>query len=146
MEAVGGEAETRDETDAGEVDDDSDEQLEEVTRLGGDVEKYRPEEDLRSVRRMVDPRLPSVKDVKESDPLKERSVPEYSFAFDFAFPGDEFGHKTAVLVGKERMSGLVLAAAILVKGGTCWTRFWTIWRRRETLKGGSSPSRTKSLR
>ena len=49
-----------------------------------------------------------------SDPLKERSVPEYSF--DFAFPGDEFGHKTAVLVGKERMSGLVLAAAIPVKG------------------------------
>ena len=39
MEAVGGEAETRDETDGGEVDDDSDEQLEEVTRLGGDVEK-----------------------------------------------------------------------------------------------------------
>ena len=141
MEAVGGEAETRDETDGGEVDDDSDEQLEEVTRLGGDVEKYRPEEDLRSVRRMVDPRLPSVKDVKDhelqghlpyrnwcsvcvrakgkdldhrSDPLKERSVPEYSF--DFAFPGDEFGHKTAVLVGKERMSGLVLAAAIPVKG------------------------------
>ena len=119
---MGGEAETRDETDGGEVDDDSDEQLEEVTRLGGDVEKYRPEEDVRSVRRMVDPRLPSVKDVKDhelqshlivtgvqfacgqkgkiwdhrSDPLKERSVPEYSI--DFAFPGDEFGHKTAVLV------------------------------------------------
>ena len=37
VEAVGGEAETRDETDGGEVDDDSDEQLEEVTRLGGDV-------------------------------------------------------------------------------------------------------------
>ena len=31
-----------------------------MTRLGGDVEKYRPEEDLRSVRRMVDLRLPSV--------------------------------------------------------------------------------------
>ena len=133
------EAETRDETDGGEIDDDSDEQLEEVTRLGCDVEKYRPEEDLRSVRRMVDPRLPSVKDVEDhelqghlpcrgwcsvcvrakgkdldhrSDPLKERSVPEYSFAF----PDDEFGHKTAVLVGKERMSGLVSAAAIPVKG------------------------------
>ena len=35
VEALGGEAETRDETDGGEVDDDSDEQ---VTRLGGDVE------------------------------------------------------------------------------------------------------------
>ena len=135
-EAVGGEAWTRDETDGGEVDDDSDEQLEEVTRLGGDVEKYRPEEDLRSVRRMVDPRLPPVKNLKDhelqghllyrnwwatgkdldhrSDPLKERIVPEYSS--DFAVPGDEFGHKTAILVGKERMSGLVLAAAILVKG------------------------------
>ena len=99
--------------------DGSDEELEEVTRFGGDVEKYRPEEDLRSVRRMVDPRLPPVKDVKDhelqghllyrnwcsvcvrakgkdldhrSDPLKERSVPEYSF-----------DHKTAVLVGKERI-------------------------------------------
>ena len=36
-----------------------------------------------------------------SDPLKERSVPEYSS--EFAFLGDEFGHKTAVLVGKERI-------------------------------------------
>ena len=67
MEAVGSEAETRDETDGGEVDDDSDEQLEEVTRLGCDVEKDRPEEDLRSVRRMVDPRLPSVKDMKDHE-------------------------------------------------------------------------------
>ena len=49
-----------------------------------------------------------------ADPLKERSVPEYSF--DFAFPGDEFGHKTAVLVGNERLSGLTLATAIPVKG------------------------------
>ena len=47
-----------------------------------------------------------------SDPLKERSVPENSSAF----LGDEIGHKTAVMVGKERMSGPVLAAAILVKG------------------------------
>ena len=67
MEAVGGEAETRDETDGGEVHDESDEQLVEVTRLGGDVEKYRLEEDLRSVRRMVDPRLPSVKDMKDHE-------------------------------------------------------------------------------
>ena len=67
VEAVGGEAETRYETDGGEVDDDSDEELEEVTRLGGDEEKYRPEEDMRSVRRMVDPRLPSVKDVKDHE-------------------------------------------------------------------------------
>ena len=36
-----------------------------MTRLGGDVEKYKPEEDLRSVRRTADPRLPSVKDVKD---------------------------------------------------------------------------------
>ena len=36
--------------------------------------------------------------------------PEYSFGFD------EFGHKMAVLVGTERMSGLFLAAAIPVKG------------------------------
>ena len=75
-----------------------------------------------------------------SDPLKERSVPEYSF--DFAFPGDEFGHKTAVL------SGLVLAAAILVKGSE--GRYMLdkvldyLAEARETWKGGSR--RTKSLR
>ena len=49
-----------------------------------------------------------------SDPLKERSVLEYSF--DFAFPGDEFGHKTAVLVGKERMSRFVLAGGDSCEG------------------------------
>ena len=132
MEAVGDEEVTRDVSGGGEIDDESDEQLEDVTRLGGDVEKYRPEEDLRSVGRLVDPRLPLVrhfpyrnwcsvcvrakgKDLDHRfDPLKERRVPECSF--DFAFPGDEFGHKTAVLVGKERMSGLILAAAILVMG------------------------------
>ena len=38
-----------------------------MTGLGGHVEKYRPEEDVRSVRRMVDPRLPSVKDVKDHE-------------------------------------------------------------------------------
>ena len=140
----------------------------------GDVEKYSPEEDLRSVRRTVDPRLPSVKDVKDhelqghlpfrhwcsvcvrakgkeldhrSDLFKERSVPECSF--DFAFPGDEFGHKTAVLVGKEKMSGLVLEAAILVKGSEGWymlDKVLDYFARRETWKGGSSSSRTKSLR
>ena len=47
------------------VEGEADEELEEVTRLGGDVEKYRPEEDLRSVRRMEDPRLPSAKVVKD---------------------------------------------------------------------------------
>ena len=33
----------------------------------------------------------------KADPVKERSVLEYSF--DFAFPSGEFGHKTAVLRG-----------------------------------------------
>ena len=139
--AVGDEEEMRGESEGKEIEEDSEEQLEEVVRLGGEIEKHRPDEEQRSVRRLVDPRLPSVREVKDhelkghmpyrnwcsvcvrakgkdldhrADPAKERNVPEYSF--DFAFPGDEFGHKTAVLVGKERMSGLVLAAAIPVKG------------------------------
>ena len=115
--------------------------LEEAVKLGGDVEKMRPQEDARAVRKLIDPRLPTKEEVKDhelkghvpyrdwcpicakakgkdldhrADPLKERNLPEYSF--DFAFPGDELGHKTAVLVGKERLSGLTLAAAIPVKG------------------------------
>ena len=78
-----------------------------------------------------------------ADPLKEWNVPEYSF--EFAFPSDVFEHKTAVLVEKVRMSGLVFAAAILVKGSDGRCRFDKVLDYLgETWKGGSSSSRTKS--
>ena len=46
------------------------------------------------------------------DPLKDRSVLEY--LFDFVFLGDEFGHKIVVLVGNERLSGLMLVMVIVL--------------------------------
>ena len=134
VEVVEDEQEARSESECDEIEE------EEVTRLDGEVEKYSPEDDLRSARRLIDPRLPTTREVKDhelkchvphrnwcwvcvraegkdldhrADPSEDRNVPE---CFDFAFPGGEFGHKTAVLVGKERMSGLVLAAAIPCEG------------------------------
>ena len=45
---------------------------------------------------------------------KERQLPEY--AFDYCFPGDEFGYKWTVLVGKERLGEGVMATAVPQKG------------------------------
>ena len=48
----------------------------------------------------------------ENDP---HGLPEYSW--DYCFPGDEFGFKWTILVGKEKMSKSVMATAIPDKGG-----------------------------
>ena len=40
---------------------------------------------------------------------KERDLPEYSW--DYCFPGDEFGHKWTVLVGRERDTKMIMATA-----------------------------------
>jgi hypothetical protein len=47
---------------------------------------------------------------------KERLVPEYSW--DYCFPGDEFGFKWTILVGKERTSKSWMATTVPEKGGT----------------------------
>ena len=44
----------------------------------------------------------------------ERSLPEFSF--DYAFPGDEFGYKLTVLVGRERGTGMTMASVLPDKG------------------------------
>ena len=49
------------------------------------------------------------------DDGKERVYPEYSF--DYCFPGDEFGYRWTVLVGRERSSGNTMATTIPTKGG-----------------------------
>jgi len=46
----------------------------------------------------------------------ERNLPEYSW--DYCFPGDEFGNKMTVLVGKERKSKSWMAVTVPEKGGT----------------------------
>ena len=93
------------------------------------------------VKRMLDPKLPTGEEVEDhyrfhipyrnwcpicvqakgrdldhnpSD--RDRKVSEYSF--DYCFPGDEFGYKLTVLVGKERLSKNWMATAVPQKGSS----------------------------
>ena len=111
------------------VDSDADEEGLEGEPTGEACERVALEPEGAVVKRMVDPKLPSEKEVQDHwleghvryrnwcdvcikargkevdhqrDKREERKLPEYSF--DYCFPGDEFGFKWAVLVGKERMS------------------------------------------
>ena len=47
---------------------------------------------------------------------EERGLSEYSC--DYCFPGDEFGFKHTILVGREKTSGMLMAATVPTKG-TC---------------------------
>ena len=94
------------------------------------------------MRRLGDPRLPSKKEVDEHNlthlPYRnwcphcvrgrgkdldhrravddERRVREFSF--DYCFPGDDRGKRITVLVGRERMTGMTMAAVVPVKGSS----------------------------
>ena len=47
---------------------------------------------------------------------KEGGLSKYSF--EYCFPGDEFGYKLTVLVGRERVTGASFATAMPTKGST----------------------------
>ena len=47
---------------------------------------------------------------------EDRGVSEY--AFDYCFPGDEFGYKLTILAGRERLTGLNFATAVPTKGSS----------------------------
>jgi hypothetical protein len=92
------------------------------------------------VKTVADPRLPSQKEVekhclthlpyrnwcaicvaakgKDLDHRKcvreERGLPEFSF--DYCFPGDDFGYRLTILVGRERTSGMTFATTVPEKG------------------------------
>ena len=122
------------------VGDDEDERVdadkwEEAGRVG-------TRNETRDMRRLVDPRLPTVEERREHElthiPYRnwcphcirgrgkdldhrkgideERGLSEYSF--DYCFPGDEFGFKLTILVGKERNTGMSMATAVPVKGSS----------------------------
>ena len=55
---------------------------------------------------------------------KERDLSEYSF--DYCFPGDEFGFKLTVLVGRERVSGALMATTIPTKGSCGRFTMWKV--------------------
>ena len=57
---------------------------------------------------------------KDTDHTKavedKRDLAEYSF--DYCFPGNELGYKLTVLVGRERTTGMTMAAVLPDKGST----------------------------
>ena len=92
------------------------------------------------MRNIGDPRLPSRKEVKDhylahvpyrnwsphsvrgrgKDLDHRKSVEEdrriREFSFDYCFPGDEKGARIAVLLGRERVTGMTMASVVPVKG------------------------------
>ena len=124
--------------------EDGGESDEESAEFWGEVcEKIRAAEDPGVLKKIGDPRLPRPEQVEEhylsghipfrnwcpvcvksegreldhnKDCGKARELPEYSW--DYCFPGDEFGFKWTVLVGKERQSKAVMGTTIPMKGGT----------------------------
>ena len=124
----------------GAVDEDADDEGVDGDPEGEPGERIGAEREKDFVRSIGDPRLPSPKEVEDhrlrghipyrnwcpfcveamgrdrghfKDRKKERKYPEYSW--DYCFPGDEFGYKWTILVGKERMSGAVMATAVPAK-------------------------------
>ena len=47
---------------------------------------------------------------------KSRELPEYHF--DYCFPGDEFGYKLTILVGREREGKAFMATTVPTKGAS----------------------------
>ena len=106
---------------------------EEPGRLGVDQEGA-------PLRSMGDPRLPGTQEVEEhnlthvpyrnwyphcvkgrgKDLDHRRSIEDArqvrEFSFDYFFPGDEQGRKVTVLAGRERMTGMTMAAVVPAKG------------------------------
>ena len=107
-----------------------------------EVERKGKDEEKRELRKLIDPRKPTQEEVdehelthlpyrnwcpicvrgkgKELDHRKSidepRGLSEYSF--DYCFPGDEFGFKLTVLVGRERNGGNNFAVAVPTKGAS----------------------------
>jgi hypothetical protein len=103
-------------------------------------EKIRAQKDEERVREITDPRKPTQKELDRhclthlpyrnwcavcvagrgrdldhrKDVREDRGLPE--FAFDYAFPGDEFGYKLTILVGRERVTGMTFATVVPEKG------------------------------
>ena len=126
---------------------------------GDPVERVKKEEDKSLVKKMLDPRLPTQEEVEEhyrfhipyrnwcpvcvrakgrdmdhnlSD--RDRKVSEY--CFDYCFPGDEFGYKLTVLVGKERLTKNWMATSDQVED-LQWISVWILSGRLGMQKGGS---------
>ena len=120
--------------------DDEDGEKEALYLKAETVERRAGDKDTREVKRLGDPRKPTEAEVREHElthiPYRnwcdvcvrckgkdldhrrsvdeDRGVSEY--AFDYCFPGDEFGFKLVVLVGHEKVTGMHFATAVPTKG------------------------------
>ena len=98
------------------------------------------DQDCMPLRNIGDPRLPDAREVEEhnlthvpyrnwcphcvmgrgKDLDHRRSIEDArrvrEFSFDYFFPGDEHGRKVTVLAGRERMTGMTMAAVVPAKG------------------------------
>ena len=127
-----------------ECDEESDEEAEVGSglRVGIQEEKMKIEKEERQLHRLPDPRRPTQAEVDDHNRThlpyrnwcphcirgkgrdldhrkavdQERGLSEFSF--DYCFPGDEFGFKLTVLVGRERTSGMTMATVIPRKGSS----------------------------
>jgi hypothetical protein len=112
----------------------------EVVIEGTEGEKIRAQKEEDKVRQVTDPRKPTEKEVElhslthlpyrnwcsvciaakgkdldhRKDIREERGLPEFSF--DYCFPGDEFGYRLTILVGRERATGMTFASVVPEKG------------------------------
>ena len=138
MATVSPEDELEDGESEGLGSDEEEGRLAEVDGMVG--ERIRVQKEEEKIKKMTDPRKPTEKEVethnlthlpyrnwcpiciaakgKDLDHRKDvrgdRGLPEFSF--DYCFPGDEFGFKLTVLVGKERTTGMVMATVVPEKG------------------------------
>ena len=114
-----------------------------IVEAGDQVERLALGKEGAIVRKLVDPKLPSEKEVEEhyvrghfpyrnwchicvkakgrdmshqKEGGKERKIAEYHF--DYCFPGDELGFKCTISVGKERISKTWMATAVPNKGAS----------------------------
>lgn len=126
-----------------ESDDEEGEIRGEVEEFDGeDAYKISADKGTRIVRRLLGPRRPTLAEVELHDlhhvPYRnwcpcvrgfgknldhrravdvQRDLCEYHF--DYCFPGDEFGFKLTILVGKEKVGGMCMATAVPTKGTNC---------------------------
>ena len=134
--------EVEDEEDGKSMEAEAEDEEKEKSYKGIEAERLEKEGDKREIRKLIDPRKPTVEEIdehelthvpyrnwcpicvmakgKELDHRKSNDEPRglSEYSFDYCFPGDESGFKLTVLVGKEKVTGMCFATAVPTKGAS----------------------------